>query len=111
MPGSYWLKFTDKFFYMITLLRTDSENKDFISLVQKLDADLAARDGADHDFYDQYNKIDAIKHVVIAYEDQQPVACGAMKAFETDTMEIKRMFVDPAYRGKGLATRVLLELE
>ena len=35
----------------------------FIGLVKLLDADLAIRDGADHAFYSQFNKIDKIKHV------------------------------------------------
>lgn len=47
---------------MITLLRTNSENKDFLELVRQLDADLKIRDGDDHAFYDQFNKVTMIKH-------------------------------------------------
>ena len=54
---------------MIQLIRTDSENKDFIKLVRNLDAYLAEKDGDDHAFYSQFNKIDTIKFVVGAYED------------------------------------------
>jgi len=92
-------------------IRTDSGNKDFIELVKCLDADLAQRDGTDHSFYDQFNKIDTIRHVVVAYENGRPVSCGAMKEFTPTTMEIKRMYTLPESRGKGLATRVLTELE
>ncbi len=53
---------------MIELKRTDSDNQDFIKLVEILDADLKIRDGEDHSFYSQFNKIDHIKYVVIAYE-------------------------------------------
>jgi putative acetyltransferase len=49
---------------MITLKRTDSTDKDFIDLVRDLDTDLAKRDGADHSFYAQFNKIDRIKFAV-----------------------------------------------
>jgi putative acetyltransferase len=96
---------------MIKLVRTDSENQDFIGLVKYLDAELAERDGEDHPFYAQYNKIDRIKYVVVAYEDQKPLGCGAIKEYEPNVMEVKRMYVSPASRGKGIATRVLTALE
>ena len=50
---------------MLTLSKTNSDNPDFISLVKLLDADLAIRDGEDHSFYSQFNKIDKIRHVVV----------------------------------------------
>jgi putative acetyltransferase len=96
---------------MIKLHRTNSENKDFIELVEYLDADLAIRDGDDHSFYSQFNKIDQIKNVVVAYENDQPVGCGAIKEFEPGTFEIKRMYTSPESRGKGIASKVLTELE
>ena len=96
---------------MIKLIRTDSSNKDFIELVCLLDKELQIRDGAEHTFYAQYNKIDKIKNVVVAYEDDVAVGCGAIKEYEPGTMEVKRMFVKDEYRSKGIATFVLLELE
>ena len=96
---------------MIKLNRTDSSNKDFIGLVCLLDKELQIRDGAEHTFYAQYNKIDKIKNVVVAYEDDVAVGCGAIKEDEPGTMEVKRMFVKDEYRSKGIATFVLLELE
>jgi GNAT superfamily N-acetyltransferase len=96
---------------MIRIIRTNSDNQDFVQLVKQLDADLAERDGKDHSFYAQFNKIDQIKHVVLAYEDSKPVGCGAIKEYASDTMEIKRMYTSPDSRGKGIASRVLLELE
>jgi GNAT superfamily N-acetyltransferase len=94
------------------LLRTDSNNPDFAELVKQLDADLAIRDGDDHAFYDQFNKLDAIKHTVVAYnEANRAVGCGAIKQFETGTMEVKRMFVPLEERGKGIAGEILKELE
>jgi len=96
---------------MIKILRTNSDNPGFIELVKFLDADLAIRDGVEHSFYAQFNKIDKIKHVVVAYENDQPVGCGAIKEYAPDTMEIKRMFTSPGCRGRGIATMVLTELE
>ena len=96
---------------MLTIIRTNSNNQDFINLVKQLDVYLAVKDGRDHAFYDQYNKLDKIKHVVVAYDNNQPVGCGAIKEYDANTMEVKRMFTLPECRGKGVATEVLNELE
>lgn len=96
---------------MLHLVRTNSENPDFRALVALLDQDLAIRDGADHGFYAQFNKIDKINHVVVAYQGEEPVGCGAFKEFAPDAVEIKRMYVLPAQRGQGVAGQVLAELE
>jgi putative acetyltransferase len=96
---------------MIELIRTDSSNPDFIRLVQFLDADLAIRDGLEHPFYAQFNKIDQIKYVVVAYEDKEALACGAIKEYDRQSMEVKRMYTSPESRGKGIAGKILTELE
>ena len=96
---------------MIKLIRTNADHPDFNSLVRLLDAELAGRDGAEHAFYAQYNKTDSIKHVVLAYDNHKPVACGAMKAFAADSVEIKRMYTETLSRKKGIAGLVLAELE
>ena len=48
---------------------------------------------------------------VILYEDGEPVAGGGLRRLENDVAEIKRMFVEPAARGRGHGRRVLSELE
>jgi len=94
------------------LSRTDSQDPDFLSLVDLLDADLAKRDGEDHAFYSLYNGLEQIRHAVLYYEENgQAVGCGAMKQVAPGTMEVKRMYVLPDSRGTGVATRVLRELE
>jgi len=93
------------------IIRIDSKHKDFIELVKLLDADLAVSDGDDHDFYDQFNKLDRIKHAVVFYENDKPLGCGAIKQFEPNIMEVKRMFTLPESRGKGVASQILIELE
>ena len=65
----------------LTLIRTDSDHTDFRQLVALLDQDLAVRDGDDHAFYAQFNKVDAIKEVIVAYQNDVPVGCGAIKPF------------------------------
>ena len=96
---------------MIRLIRTNSVNKDFIRLIKDLDAYLAVSDGEDHSFYAQFNKVDLIKHVVLASYNEIIIACGAIKQYDPKTMEIKRMFTSSDYRGKGIAGLILIELQ
>ena len=94
-----------------TIVRTNSENQDFIGLVRLLDAELAQRDGNEHSFYAQYNTIDRLTHVIVAYVNEKPIGCGALKEYSPGTMEVKRIFTIRENRGKGIGVRVLNELE
>jgi putative acetyltransferase len=96
---------------MIECIRTNSDHEDFRKLVRELDADLTIRDGEDHAFYDQFNKIDKIKYTIVAYKDKIPVGCGAIKEYSPDSMEVKRMYVLPERREQGIASTILKELE
>ena len=96
---------------MIKLIRTDSDNKDFIYLVKLLDAELAILDGEEHAFYAQLNKTDKIKHVIVAYENDKPISCGTIREYSPTVTEVKRMYTLPENRSKGVATMVLNELE
>lgn len=96
---------------MNKLIRTDSSHPDFIALVRLLDTDLAFRDGDEHAFYAQFNKIDQIKNVVIHYMDSFPAGCGAFKPYDHQKAEIKRMYVHPEFRGNGIGVEILKELE
>ena len=94
-----------------SIIRTNSDHTDLIQLVRLLDADLKIRDGDEHAFYDQFNKIQHIRHVVVFYKNEKPVGCGAFKAFDEQQVEIKRMYVLPEYRGQAIGLQVLEELE
>ena len=96
---------------MIEIKRTSSSEIDFQHLVSELDGELSTRNGETNEFFAQYNKIDQIKNVIIATIENKPVGCGAMKAYDSDTMEIKRMFVPIEMRGKGIAVHILKNLE
>jgi GNAT superfamily N-acetyltransferase len=96
---------------MIDLIRTNSSDPDFQMLVTHLDSDLKIRDGEEHSFYSQFNKIDSIRNVIIAFREGKAVGCGAFKHYGEDTAEIKRMFVHSEYRGQGIAQSILHELE
>jgi len=96
---------------VIQIIKTDSNNLDFQSLVKMLDADLAIRDGDNHAFYAQFNKTNKIKYVIVIYQNAIPVACGAIREWKEGVMEIKRMFVEPNFRRKGFAELVVRNLE
>lgn len=96
---------------MTAFKRTDSSNEDFRFLVSLLDEELAKRDGDEHAFYHQFNKIESLNQVIIAYADEKPVGCGAFKNYKPQVVEIKRMFVLPGHRGKGIAGQILQQLE
>jgi len=92
---------------MIEIIRTDSKNVDFLNLVSQLDEYLKIINGSSHDFFNHFNKLDFIKEVVILYENNVSVRCGAMEDFEKNTVEIKRMFVNDKSRSKGYGTLLL----
>ncbi|WP_423997531.1 GNAT family N-acetyltransferase [Maribacter sp. IgM3_T14_3] len=97
---------------MITFKRTDSDNTDFQKLVKELDVDLGIYYKEEESFYEELNSIDKIKYTVVAYDENgNPVGCGGIKEFSKSEVEIKRMYVPPTYRGKGIASIVLNELE
>lgn len=96
---------------MINLVRTDSNNVDFIELVKQLDAYLKITDGDEHDFYNQFNGLENLNHVIVAYDNELAVGCGAFKPYTNSKAEIKRMYTKPEMRGKGIARKILDELE
>ncbi len=96
---------------MVRIEKTTPQHPDFIRLIQALDKDIAIRDGDEKDFHAQYNKTDKIKHALLVLENELAVGCGALRHFDENTIEIKRMYVIPECRGKGIATQVLHSLE
>ena len=49
--------------------------------------------------------------VLIARLGGEPVGCGAVKLSDPDVAEVKRMWVAPEARGRGVGARLLTELE
>ena len=96
---------------MLSITKTNSQNLDFLKLVEALDKELAIRNGDANDFFAQYNKVDFINYVIVAYNNDIPVGCGAIKAYDEITMEIKRMYVSQVMRGHGIAHKILSALE
>ena len=96
---------------MITIKRTNSDDPNFQELVKLLDLELQERDGEEHLFYATLNKTNTLNYVVVAYDQDEAIGCGALRNYSNDTMEVKRMFVPLHQRGQGIASTLLSELE
>ncbi len=92
------------------IIRTNSGNPDFKNLSALFDDYLVDIDGDERDFFAFYNNVQ-LDHVLVVYENSEAVGCGAFKEYDENTAEIKRMFVHPTHRNKGIAKLVLTELE
>lgn len=84
---------------------------DFVKLCQALDRELAVSDGALYDFYHQFNQLEKLEEAVLIYEGEIAVACGALRIYDAQHIEVKRMYVLPTARRKGYARRILKHLE
>lgn len=96
----------------IKYLRCDGSNKDFIENCSLLDEDLERRVGAviDRSKYTQYNLTDKITEAIVVYLDGKPVGGGAIRPYDEDTMELKRIFVRPQAQGHGIGTSLVSKL-
>ena len=95
----------------LAIKRTNSNDADFHQLILQLDNELWNELNEDQAKYDQYNKVPDLNTSIVVYEKERPVAIGCFKKYNDDTVEIKRMFVEKGYRGKGISKLVLKELE
>jgi GNAT superfamily N-acetyltransferase len=96
---------------MIRLERTHKDDPRFLDLVSQLDRDLSLRYEDGNTSYTPFNALAKITAVVLALSDNEPAGCGAFKPFLENGVEIKRVFVKPAFRGRGISKRIMAELE
>ena len=95
----------------VRIVKTTSENPDFVNLIAALDKSLWERYPELKSDYWGNNILEINPNVVILYLEDKAVACGCFKKYDKNTIEIKRMFVSPEVRGMGLAQTILRELE
>ena len=95
---------------MVRLKRTTSKDEDFRSLILELDSDLHSRYYSMQYKYNAFTQLGNIKTVVVAYIQDIAVGCGCFKEIDFETVEIKRMFVNPYFRGFGVASDIIEEL-
>ncbi|WP_231505146.1 GNAT family N-acetyltransferase [Cellulomonas sp. URHE0023] len=92
---------------MITLVSWDDpEVKRLRDAQQSELADLYGEEDLGHDMTGE-----DIAAMVLVREDDAPVACGAIRDLGDGVGELKRMYVVPEARGRGLSRQVLAELE
>ncbi len=97
---------------MLKLLRTDHKDDNFISLTRELDEELKQLYGNYQKKFDAQNKLDKTVKVILAYDADTAVGCGALRPMSgSEMVEIKRMFVQPSFRGRGISKIILAELE
>jgi GNAT superfamily N-acetyltransferase len=83
-------------------------------LIRALNAELTARypeEGATYFRLDPEEVAEGRGAFLVAWSDERPAACGAIRSLDPKTGEIKRMYVEPGARGKGLGRAVLQALE
>lgn len=89
----------------------DAQNEDFKSLAGELDGYLQAVQGCSQAAFAPYNDLALLNHVVLLTDQTRAVACGALKLHGEGQAELKRIFVTPEYRGRGLSSELLAHLE
>lgn len=58
-----------------------------------------------------YNISESITDVLIAEADGKAIGCGGLKMYSRNAVEIKRLWIDPEYRGKHIASDIMDRLE
>jgi putative acetyltransferase len=97
---------------MFALQRTTGADPRLPALIAELDRDLRSRYGATQALYAPLNHVKDDAPFVLGLDDSgTPIACGSFRAYDDAQVEIKRMFVAPAARRRGIAAALLRELE
>ena len=90
---------------------TGGDDPKFRSLVRKLDQEYVDRFGETALQYRPYNTLEKIEAACLLLVDGTPAACGAIQPLDEDTAELKRVYVLPEFRRRGLARQVVEQLE
>ncbi len=90
-------------------IRTDGRNQDFIENCRLLDMDLDRRVGKKikRDQYRKYNQLDEIQEAIVVYEDHKAIGGGAIRRYDDENIELKRVFVQTEYQGQGVGSRLV----
>lgn len=92
---------------------TDGKNADFAALCVLLDENLEIAVGktVQRAKYAPMNTLEKIEVAVVVYDNGVPVACGGIRPHEDGVLEVKRVFVRPDYRGRGISRHLMEMLE
>jgi putative acetyltransferase len=84
------------------------------ALIDSLNAELRGlypEPGATHFHLDREEVADGRGTFLVVYREGTPVGCGALRLLDAETAELKRMYVSPTVRGRGLGRRLVTALE
>jgi GNAT superfamily N-acetyltransferase len=95
---------------VIDVVEVDFDHADSARLRRAQRVELELRYGADTEPGVAPTASD-ITAFFVAYADGTPAGCGGLRELDCSHAEIKRMFVDPAFRGTGVSTAILRQLE
>lgn len=96
---------------MLTISADDPIGETARNLIHDLCAEVGARYGTPPSPFSLSEAAAERTIFLIARLDNQPVGCGAIRRIDEDAAEVKRMYVAPAGRRRGIARRILAELE
>ena len=86
-------------------------SKDYAMLAKKLDDYYISLVGDVHLRYANVNNPKNMAYIIVAYEGKTPIGCGCWKAVDDTTAEVKRIYVEPQYRRRGVASAIIDLLE
>ena len=92
---------------------TDGLNRDFQSFFLKTEEYYNQLVGGaeNRKAFVPYNISGSIPYVLIAYDGGTAVGCAGLKPYSESDAEIKRVWVEPAYRGNHIAQEMMIQLE
>ena|SRR5689334_722579 len=99
---------------VITIARAELTGEVGRALIGALNAELAGtypEPGATHFRLDPGEVAEGRGAFLVVYLDGVPIGCGALRVLDTETAELKRMYVRPEERGRGLGRRLVAALE
>lgn len=90
-------------------VRTDGKNEDFIDNCRLLDIDLDRRVGRQikREKYEKFNQLDEIQEAIVVYDHGRAVGGGAIRRYDDENVELKRVFVHNEYQGQGIGSRLV----
>lgn len=93
------------------MVLTNEKDVRFLNLVEELDYGYYLRIGDELEKYNQYNEFKAPHIVMLMIDGDEAIACASYRKFDNQSVEFKRVFVKKEYRKRGIAYKLIEELE
>ena len=89
----------------------EPQSPDYAMLAKKLDEYYFSLVGDVHLRYAEVNRPENMACRMVAYDGDKAVACGCWKKIDDVAAEVKRIYVLPEYRRRGIASAIIGKLE